>query len=154
MIFHSFRGLRRARQCARTLEERTGLLTRPPLERRALEVSEPETATTGREAKLRHSTTFHCASKCAAFNFADSSGYARNTLRSLPSLRVLMDRKVKDGKRGAANNRKKYLSAMFSWAVKNRHMIANPCRDVERASYSTDGFHTWTVDEVRHTRPG
>jgi hypothetical protein len=31
---------------------------------------------------------------------------------------MLMDRKVKDGKRGAANNRKKYLSAMFSWAVK------------------------------------
>jgi len=58
---------------------------------------------------------------------------------------MLMDRKVKDGKRGAANNRKKYLSVMFSWAVKNRHMNANPCRDVERASYSTDGFHTWTV---------
>jgi integrase len=72
------------------------------------------------------------------------------TKESTPAMvMMLMDRKVKDGKQGAANNRKKYLSAMFSWAVKNRQMIANPCRDVERASYSTDGFHTWTVEEVR-----
>jgi hypothetical protein len=48
VIFHSSRGLRRAWQCERTLEGRTGFLTRPPLERRALEVSEPETTTTGR----------------------------------------------------------------------------------------------------------
>jgi hypothetical protein len=47
------------------------------------------------------------------------------TLASCPTKEItpvmglmLMDRKVKDGKRGAANNRKKYLSAMFSWAVK------------------------------------
>ena len=48
MIFHGSRGLRRARQCERTLEGRTGFLTGPPLERRALEVSEPETTTAGR----------------------------------------------------------------------------------------------------------
>jgi integrase len=58
-----------------------------------------------------------------------------------------MDRKV--DKPGAANNRKKYLSAMFGWAVRQRIMRANPARDAERASYATDGFHTWTVDEVR-----
>lgn len=60
---------------------------------------------------------------------------------------MLMDRKV--DLPGAANNRKKYLSAMFGWAVKARHMKANPARDAERASYATDGFHTWTVEEVR-----
>jgi hypothetical protein len=60
------------------------------------------------------------------------------TLASCPTKEItpamvmmLMDRKVKDGKRGAANNRKKYLSAMYSWAVKNRHMNANPCRPPE-----------------------
>jgi integrase len=60
---------------------------------------------------------------------------------------VLMDRKA--DKLGAANNRKKYLSAMFGWAIKRSIMKANPCRDVQRISYATDGFHTWTVDEVR-----
>ena len=62
---------------------------------------------------------------------------------------VLMFMERKAGKPGAANNRKKYLSAMFGWAVKKRYMAANPARDAERESYATDGFHTWTVDEVR-----
>jgi integrase len=60
---------------------------------------------------------------------------------------MLMDRKA--DKPGAANNRKKYLSTMFGWAVKQRLMKANPSRDAERVRYATDGFHTWTVDEVR-----
>ncbi len=60
---------------------------------------------------------------------------------------MLMDRKV--DLPGAANNRKKYLSALFGWAVKARHMKANPARDAERVSYATDGFHTWTIEEVR-----
>jgi hypothetical protein len=62
-------------------------------------------------------------------------------------VQMLMDRKA--DKLGAANNRKKYLSAMFGWAVRQHHMKSNPARDAERASYATDGFHTWTVDEVR-----
>jgi integrase len=60
---------------------------------------------------------------------------------------MLMDRK--QGLPGAANNRKKYLSAMFGWAVKAKHMKSNPARDAERVSYATEGFHTWTVEEVR-----
>jgi integrase len=60
---------------------------------------------------------------------------------------MLMDRKA--DKPGAANNRKKYLSALFGWAVKARFMTANPARDAERVGYATDGFHTWTVEEVR-----
>ena len=62
---------------------------------------------------------------------------------------VMMFMERKAGKPGAANNRKKYLSAMFGWAVKKRYMTANPARDAERENYATDGFHTWTVDEVR-----
>jgi integrase len=60
---------------------------------------------------------------------------------------MLMDRKA--DKPGAANNRKKYLSAMFGWAVRQGHIKSNPARDAERASYATDGFHTWSVDEVQ-----
>jgi hypothetical protein len=60
---------------------------------------------------------------------------------------MLMDRKA--GKPGAANNRKKHLSAMFGWAVRQHLMRANPARDAERASYATEGFHTWSVEEAR-----
>jgi integrase len=49
---------------------------------------------------------------------------------------------------GAANNRRKYLSAMFGWAVEEGHMKTNPARDVRRIKYATNGFHTWTVAEV------
>jgi integrase len=64
-------------------------------------------------------------------------------------IKALRDIKVKEGKRGAANNRKKYLSAMFGWAVEEDLMTSNPARDVRRSKYATSGFHTWTVDEVR-----
>jgi integrase len=60
---------------------------------------------------------------------------------------MLMDRKA--DLPGAANNRKKYLSALFGWGVKARHMKANPARDAERVGYATDGFHTWSMEEVR-----
>jgi integrase len=60
---------------------------------------------------------------------------------------MLMDRKTELP--GAANNRKKHLSALLGWAVKQRRMRSNPARDAERISYATQGFHTWSVDEVR-----
>jgi integrase len=60
---------------------------------------------------------------------------------------MLMDRKA--DLPGAANNRKKYLSALFGWAVKMRHMKANPARDAERVSYATEGFRTWSVEDVK-----
>jgi integrase len=78
---------------------------------------------------------------------------------SATHIRMLRDRKVNTGTgskggKGAANNRKKYLSTMFSWGVEHEHdgrpfMTSNPARDVKRAKYATDGFHTWTLDEVR-----
>ncbi len=60
---------------------------------------------------------------------------------------MLMERKA--GLPGAANNRKKYLSSMFGWAVKAKHLAANPARDAERVDYASEGFHTWSIEEVR-----
>jgi len=70
-----------------------------------------------------------------------------------------MERKALTGKgkaggaggAGAANNRKKYLSAMFGWGVKNlrKHVKMNPCRHAERVEYASEGFHTWSIEEVR-----
>lgn len=60
--------------------------------------------------------------------------------------RILRDRK--SDKPGAANNRLKYLSAMFTWAVEHEKVPLNPLRDVKRVDYASDGFHTWTRDEL------
>ena len=61
---------------------------------------------------------------------------------------ILMLRDRRQDKPGAANNRLKYLSAMFGWAIEARRINRNPCRDVKPIGYATDGFHTWTPDEV------
>ena len=53
------------------------------------------------------------------------------------------------GHSGAANNRRKYLSSMFGWAVEQGLLRTNPAREVRRIRYATTGFHTWTVEEVR-----
>jgi integrase len=60
---------------------------------------------------------------------------------------MLMERKGDHP--GAANNRKKYLSALFGWAVSRRLMTANPARDAERVQYASEGFHPWSIEEVR-----
>jgi integrase len=59
-------------------------------------------------------------------------------------------RDLKKDKPGAANNRRKYLSSMFGWAIEQTPalMKANPARDVKRIKYETEGFHSWTEDEL------
>jgi integrase len=44
---------------------------------------------------------------------------------------------------------------MFSWAQEDgwtygadRKIVLNPARDVKKIPYATDGWHTWTADEV------
>jgi integrase len=77
-------------------------------------------------------------------------------LRDFDSSHVRLLRDRKRDLPGAANNRKKYLSAMFRWAIENAAeetgVKSNPCRDVKSAKYASDGFHTWTVDEVEQYR--
>jgi integrase len=62
---------------------------------------------------------------------------------------MLRDRKAKEGKPAAANNRRKWLSALFGWAIEHGHMKSNPARDARRVRYASEGWHTWTVEEVR-----
>lgn len=63
---------------------------------------------------------------------------------------MLRDRKVKAGLPSAANNRRKYLSGMFGWAIEARKygIKVNPCRDTKKAATVSEGFHTWTIAEV------
>lgn len=68
-------------------------------------------------------------------------------LVSAAHLRMPRDRRT--DKPGAANNRLKYMSSMLSWAVERNLIRCNPARDVKPLRYPTDGFHTWTPDEVK-----
>jgi hypothetical protein len=63
-------------------------------------------------------------------------------------IKRLRDLKAKEGKPGAANNRKKYLSSMFGWAIEAEYMKSNPARDVRRKKYATNGFYTWTLSDL------
>lgn len=58
-------------------------------------------------------------------------------------------RDLKGDKHGAANNRRKYLSAMYGWAIEADLVAANPVRDVRARKYATSGFYTWTVQDVQ-----
>lgn len=63
-----------------------------------------------------------------------------------PHILMLRDRRAKPG---SANNRLKYLSALFGWAVNRGILRANPVRDVKPVRYMGAGFHSWAPAEVR-----
>lgn len=72
----------------------------------------------------------------------------------LSAAKIRRLRDLKAGKPGAANNRRKYLSAMFAWALDQTPPLVatNPVRDVARVKYATEGFHTWSIEEVEQFR--
>lgn len=64
-------------------------------------------------------------------------------------IKMLRDRKITEGFPAAANNRLKYVSAMLAWGVENGFLKTNPALQVKKAQYESDGYHTWTLEEVR-----
>lgn len=64
------------------------------------------------------------------------------------NVRKIRDTWAKDGPE-AANGRVKALRCLFTWAVDARHADHNPGRDVPKIKGNPEGFHTWTVEEVR-----
>lgn len=52
----------------------------------------------------------------------------------------------------AANNFLKTMSHMFKWAVDAELLEVSPCVGVSKLKAKSDGFHTWTVDEVERYR--
>lgn len=51
-----------------------------------------------------------------------------------------------------ANNTLIVVSQMFAWAVKAEYIKANPCDGVEMIKADSEGFHTWTAEEVERYR--
>jgi integrase len=62
------------------------------------------------------------------------------------ALRVLRDRK--SDLPGAADNRVRALRKVFKWAVKQEHMPTNPARDIEYVGRGSEGWHSWTPEEL------
>ncbi|KQT59916.1 hypothetical protein ASG52_19475 [Methylobacterium sp. Leaf456] len=65
---------------------------------------------------------------------------------SAKAIRVLSDRRA--DKREAANGRLKAVRQVFAYGVEAQLTDANPARDVPYLRGKTDGFHTWSVEEV------
>jgi integrase len=79
---------------------------------------------------------------------------ARETMAGCPltilapkHIKTLRDRKK--GLPGAANNRRKYLSTLFGWAVEEGLIKVNPARELRHIKSVSEGFHSWSVEEVR-----
>lgn len=109
----------------------------------------------GAKAPREQSTRRNVIESCLREKIRDDSN---DTFRDLPLVYVdpraiqrLRDLKLTPG---AANNRKKYLSAMYRWAIndKNLDVVSNPCRDVPRIDYASSGFHTWSLEEIAQYR--
>lgn len=70
------------------------------------------------------------------------------TLRPRTLRRILAAWKTAHGPHGA-NNRLKGLRGLYRWAVDDELVEVDPTRDVRPFSPRSDGFHTWTPDEIR-----
>ena len=70
------------------------------------------------------------------------------TLFGPNQVRLLRDRRA--AQPGAANNRMKYLSAMFGWGLENLpdSVASNPVRDVQKLKYESTGFRPWTETDL------
>ena len=63
------------------------------------------------------------------------------------AIEVLRDRKLLAPE--SANARVKAIRQVFKWAVPKGHAPANPAREVSYFKSSSEGFHTWSLDEVQ-----
>jgi integrase len=61
------------------------------------------------------------------------------------AIRVLRD--LKNTPNGA-KNRLKVVRRVFNWAVENEYVTSNPAHGVKAVTTGSQGFHTWTIDEV------
>ena len=63
------------------------------------------------------------------------------------AVEVMRDRKLATPE--AANGRIKAMRQVFKWGVVKGYAPLNPAREVSYFKSGSEGFHTWTVDEVQ-----
>ena len=62
------------------------------------------------------------------------------------AVRRIRDRKAETPE--AANNWLKAIKAVFKWGLEEEHCSHNPAREVPKINVPTEGFYTWTLEEV------
>jgi integrase len=67
---------------------------------------------------------------------------------SMKRLHVRKLRDMKSDRPGAADLLVKTVSSLFAWAIKNDLAAANPAEKLEKLSGRSEGFYTWTEDDV------
>jgi hypothetical protein len=65
------------------------------------------------------------------------------------ALRVLRDRKAHLPE--AAIGRVKALRRLFLWVLVNDFIQQDPSRDARRLAHTSQGYHTWTLEEVEQS---
>jgi integrase len=63
------------------------------------------------------------------------------------AIEVLRDRKLSTP--AAANARVKAIRQVFKWGVAKGHAPSNPAREVSYIKSGSEGFHTWSLEEVQ-----
>jgi len=66
---------------------------------------------------------------------------------SAKAIRTIRDRKADTPQ--AANNWLNALRSLFKWAIEEDHLSHNPARDVPLLRVVSEGYHTWTLEEMR-----
>jgi integrase len=67
---------------------------------------------------------------------------------NLSALEKMRDAKVVEGKPEAANQRVLVLRRLGKWARKEGHLAHNPALELEFIRNPSDGWHTWTSEEL------
>ena len=80
-------------------------------------------------------------------------GESGRRLGSAPfaGLKKVHVRKLRDMKAAtpeAANFRLKQIAALYAWAIKNDHATFNPAEKLEKLGGGSDGYYTWTDQDV------
>lgn len=76
------------------------------------------------------------------------TGYGTRPVRLLESRHIRDMISAKSAHPTAANHRLRMLRALMAHAVQSGLIRSDPTAGVERMRYRTDGYHTWTEDEI------
>lgn len=75
--------------------------------------------------------------------------HGKKPFAQLEPRHIRMFRDAKAGKQGSANNDLKVFKQLFSFAVEYDLAKSNPAKDVPYFKPSSEGFHSWTPEEVK-----
>ncbi|MFG1462073.1 site-specific integrase [Xanthobacter sp. DSM 24535] len=101
-----------------------------------------------RTQHVRQLVIGHCLREPVAPGSKEDFAGAPISMVTSKAIKVLRDRKVETP--DAANSRVKYFRGVFAWAIEAEieGVTMNPARDVKCLKRSSEGFHSWTTEEV------